>query len=371
MDKKTLTILGGVIGAFVLFIIILFLIAGCSKSNYTYDELKDKMISIATDYFEDKEKLPKNDGDEVKYTLEKMIENGKLKPLNELFDDETAKCEGYVAVRNNNGHFLYAPVLTCTINKEEFKTNYLSDQIIKDNLVTTGVGLYENITDKGTQYIFKGETENNYLVWGDRKYRIIRINEDGSIKLLQTNANINDSWDDRLNEDYQKRYGYNYYVNENGIKSRIKESIDKEYDYLEEEEKGYIKSQDQCIGARNINDEINDGSIECAKVASNQQYGLLSVYEYFQASLNPTCNKIPDDTCENYNWIANDINTWTATISDANNYEAYKISYDVESRKCNETGSVYPTIVLDESVIYVDGKGTEDEPYKFTEIEED
>ena len=46
------------------------------------------------------------------------------------------------------------------------------------------VGIYEETTSKGTTYYWRGDVENNYLVFANKYWRIIRINEDGSIRVI-------------------------------------------------------------------------------------------------------------------------------------------------------------------------------------------
>ena len=46
------------------------------------------------------------------------------------------------------------------------------------------VGIYEETTSKGTTYYWRGDVENNYLLFANKYWRIIRINEDGSIRVI-------------------------------------------------------------------------------------------------------------------------------------------------------------------------------------------
>ena len=46
------------------------------------------------------------------------------------------------------------------------------------------VGLYEESTSKGTTYYFRGDVEDNYISFAGYYWRIIRINEDGSIRVI-------------------------------------------------------------------------------------------------------------------------------------------------------------------------------------------
>ena len=52
------------------------------------------------------------------------------------------------------------------------------------NIVTTGEGLYSKTTSTGTTYYYKGAVENNYVKFADKVFRIVRINEDGTIRLI-------------------------------------------------------------------------------------------------------------------------------------------------------------------------------------------
>ena len=46
------------------------------------------------------------------------------------------------------------------------------------------VGIYEEATSNGTTYYWRGDVENNYLVFADKYWRIIRINEDGTLRII-------------------------------------------------------------------------------------------------------------------------------------------------------------------------------------------
>ena len=46
------------------------------------------------------------------------------------------------------------------------------------------VGIYEETTNKGTTYYFRGDVDNNYVVFAGFYWRIIRLNENGSIRMI-------------------------------------------------------------------------------------------------------------------------------------------------------------------------------------------
>lgn len=366
MDKKTIKLLVGILAGFILFIIILFLIAGCNKHSYSYSELKEKMTLVADEYFKKDENKPKNDGEEASYTLNQMINDGKIDSIEKLFDKKDYSCSGEVTAVNNDGNLLFTTILNC--DDKEDDTVFLNNKVIADNLVTTGVGLYQNETTNGTRYIFKGETKNNYINWNEELYRIIRINEDGTIRVMKFENDFITSWDNRYNNNTLRSSGYNtYYLTDVNIDSRIKEKLKNDYDKLSNESKKYIASQSLCIGERDVNESINDGTVECSKTLDNQKYGLLTVYEYLQATLDPNCNTISDRECKNYNWIAAaSLYTWLITPVSGNDYEAYYLlNNKIQVEECNNVNTYIPVFNITKKALYVSGDGTKTNPYTF------
>ena len=63
------------------------------------------------------------------------------------------------------------------------------------------VGIYKTQDDLGTSYYFRGNVENNYVYFANYYWRIIRINGDGSIRMIYDGTSAHDngeSTDDRL-----------------------------------------------------------------------------------------------------------------------------------------------------------------------------
>jgi hypothetical protein len=366
MNEKMMKVFGGVIAGFVIFIILLFLLASCSKSSYTYEKLEQKMLDVAKSYYkENEDELPSQDKDQKVYTLKQMISDGKIEELDKLFDDDDIKCDGSVTVSNNNGYYSYSPYLSCG---NDYKTKYLYEKIIEDNLVETGVGLYES----GDQYIMKGEVTNNYVSYNNKLFRIMRINDDNSIRLMEEDGLSSITWDDRYNEEVNFTTGINEYILNNQISSRLKEALenyytDSEYsDIWTDEFKGYIKTQTLCIGKRSQDDTSKDGSTECSVQLEDQLLGTLAMYEYLQASLDTSCSSTLDKTCKNYNWLSTISHTiWTITAeTDRSNY-AYSIYKLPTLVGCRTKSYVNAVFNLTEKAIYVSGTGTSTDPYIF------
>ena len=84
-------------------------------------------------------------------------------------------------------------------------------------VATTDEGIYETTDDYGTSYYFRGAVENNYVKFANKYWRIIRINGDGTIRLIydgtSAHANGENSEDRQIGESrFNATYGDNAYV---------------------------------------------------------------------------------------------------------------------------------------------------------------
>ena len=57
----------------------------------------------------------------------------------------------------------------------------------------TTVGIYKTEDDIGDSYYFRGDAENNYVYFADKYWRIIRINGDGSIRMIYDGTSAHDN----------------------------------------------------------------------------------------------------------------------------------------------------------------------------------
>ena len=95
--------------------------------------------------------------------------------------DHVVKC---IATKTSNGKTSAEKQVTIKVVE---KLLVLKDTILgasNSNIVTSGDGLYSKTTSTGTTYYFKGAVENNYVKFADKVFRIVRINEDGTIRLI-------------------------------------------------------------------------------------------------------------------------------------------------------------------------------------------
>ena len=364
MDKKIVKIIGIVVGVFILLIVILLLVSACSKKKLDYNKIQDNMILAAKSYYQTKpDNLPKEDGDTRNVKLSVLINEGYMEDPAKTYKDETLSCDGSITVTNNNGFNLYSPSLTCG---KDFRTQLLKDKIIDDSLVETGIGLYE----VGDQYIYRGEVTNNFVRFpGNNKlFRIIRINDDGTIRLFEVEGLSEKVWDDRYNTEKNTTTGVNQYVYEN-LNSRIKDSVKAYYNdssVWTDSMKSYIMTQQLCIGKRSDADITKNGETECTVKLDHQQLGLLNVYEYLQASLDNNCTSTKSIACINYNWLATFRKRfWTVTGDINDSSRVYVIFQSLTSTQCNNAHTINTVFNISDKVTYVSGDGTEGNPYVF------
>ncbi len=85
------------------------------------------------------------------------------------------------------------------------------------NVATTNEGVYAAQDDYGTSYYFRGAVTNNYVKFANKYWRIIRINGDGTIRLIydgtSAHANGESSSDRQIGESaFNGSYNDNAYV---------------------------------------------------------------------------------------------------------------------------------------------------------------
>ena len=116
-----------------------------------------------------------------------------------------------------------------SLNQEVEPYRVLSKAILEDNKLITATptlttssnnisdesGLYSSTaTNTGEPtYYFRGNVENNYVSFAGFTWRIVRINEDGTVRLIMQDG-INNNTNYQFNSNYNN-YTYMYYTNSN------------------------------------------------------------------------------------------------------------------------------------------------------------
>jgi len=358
MDEKLKKIIFIVLGCFVILFLFLFIMSSCSK-KLTPEKLEIEIVESAKYYYDiHKDELPSKNSS-ITLSLNDLVNKGIIKDLDKLLDNDTT-CSGTLSIENNNDHYMYSPSLSCTSAYETYTTENLKDLLL-ESVVTSGNGLHK----VGDSYYFRGDNVDNYLIFDGILWRITKINNDNSIRLIEDGSREPIVWDDRYNETTTSTTGVNdfYY---NSLKSSVLESLHELYEketVLSNDAKGYIKETKLCIGKRSIEETINDGSIECSNRLDNQYLGLLQLNEYFLASLDTNCVSVNSKSCRNYNYLS-EFNTsyWTLTAVQENSDQVYKINTTVSETSASNVGMARLVINISENT-NVTGTGTEEDPY--------
>lgn len=188
--------------------------------------------------------------------------------------------------------------------------NLLSEYIIKNNEITNKNGLNK----ENSSYIFKGETDNNYILYNNLLWRIVKINNDSSITLIL---------DDYINM-LPKNLINSFFENlTNNLNTK------------------YLTKNKICM------DEMNDNEITCNKINNNSYISLLSAYDYLNSFYEEQTFITKD---KEIMWLYNNDNhTNGDSISKSNENNFYEIR---------------PVITLKANTTYKTGNGNKDNPYK-------
>ncbi len=361
--QKLIKLMLIIVGVTVVFLLLLFIISLFTKKTYTYTDVENIMKDAAISYFEEyPDYLPTQEGSIVEVDAVNLISAGKMKDLSEYLGDGVA-CSGTVQVQRAGNDFLYTPYLNCG---ESYLTQELYKKVASET-VTTGDGLYA----AGNAYIFRGENVNNYVELDKSVWRIVKVNSDGSMVLINSDGiQFAQPWDDRYNEEQLFEAGINQYS-----VSRIKDYLDKVYnnpskedgeDILSEKDKSKLIPFSVCIGKRSENSEGKNNSEECMQTLKGQYLGLLTLSDYLYASLDANCKSAATRSCKNYNYLVIRDEWWLVTASKDDTYSTFKVNQSGNAEKDNAStyATVRPVIYLNSRVLYKSGEGTLEKPYK-------
>ena len=235
-------------------------------------------------------------------------------------------------------------------------------------------GLYKSTdTNSGNPtYYFRGNVTNNYVSFADQTWRIVRINEDGSVRLiLQTGINSN------------KTYAYgtsdkNYYT-----ESNAKTIVDDWYNTNLINYDSYILTGNYCEEYRVLWNEsytsddatavkfnLYTPTFKCATDGNgygvvNAKVGLITYDEALYAGAYPVKKN-------NSYYLYNGSTTRTMSpsgrlnnsIKSASTWELTSSSYSLSYSNNTGAKALRPVINLKANAVVIDGTGTKTDPYK-------
>ena len=240
-------------------------------------------------------------------------------------------------------------------------------------VATSSEGLIETQNDTASTYYFRGSVTNNYVKFANVMFRIVRINEDGSVRLITDNLlddkapykktvpNIEDAGNVLLSTSTIKETLNDFY--NNTLSDYQKYVVDSSFCsentyYIEEENKKLFTSYNRIINE-------TTASLSCSGTLEQSKVGLLSIDEaiYAGASKNGTNTSY-------YLYNPNITSTWwTLTGSQVllNNNAVDNFAIGITGEILSETKitsnqGIRPVISLDKTVS-ASGSGTYEDPY--------
>lgn len=349
-------ILAGFIILIIIIITLVVVVNGKSKKISNYSDVESRLVSAAKKYYDKyPEQLPQMENVAMSIDAEKLIQNSFLKPFSEMVKDDV-ECTGQVKVYKNDEIYSYFPYLNCGTS---YKSEKLKDKIIDENLVTDGNGLYRI----NNEYIYRGEFPNNYVKFNNETWRIVRINNDGTIKMVLTEKKPEKiEWDDRYNNERSS------YTGKNDFKiSRVNDELKKLYDenkYVNKENKELLVKGTWCIG-KVPEDGIEISNLNlCNDTYENLYIGLLTIEDVLVPSLDNTCVSVFDGACTNYNYFEDISVGWTMTAGLNKTYTVFTANQaSLEVKNASSNNTIRPVININSDTLYKSGNGTEKDPY--------
>ncbi len=221
------------------------------------------------------------------------------------------------------------------------------DRLDNSSTVTRTVEVIENLSNtigevtQTSNGVFKGLAENNYLMFNNMLFRIVRINSDKSILVVSDNSLFNVDFGG-------KRY----------TGSSLDEFLNTYFYSLLEKE-----NQDMIVESKWCDDEINSDYMktECSRYSEKRKIGILALEDY-------------NNSLNNGESYLDDIRvTWYMNFNKEGNPWVLSTLYDYPNRVAamdkDYLFNVKPAFTLKENVKIYDGNGTIDDPYIVREKE--
>lgn len=197
-------------------------------------------------------------------------------------------------------------------------------------------------------YYYRGNVTNNYLELNDTCFRIVRIQGDGTIKLVLASEGVCSLSNEESGVITNTTITFNDETN-NYLKSNIYEILSDWYN-----EKGF-NSVITYWCSNNMT--ISSPSLECSNLFS-AKVGLLSADEIAYAG-----GSLVEGT-QTKNYLDQNVSSayWTLSLDDKNVY-SYSNSL-ITSSLTTDIFYLRPAIVLDRNILLLSGTGTKEDPYR-------
>ena len=234
-------------------------------------------------------------------------------------------------------------------------------------VVTTGDGLYKDEYENG-RYFYKGANPNNYITFNNETWRIISVENDGTIKIMRNEIIGNQVWDAGNVNDWET--------------SDIKTYLNGEYLSSITTNKDKIVSHTWSIGAVTYNNSDLAGQIadENGTQSQSASVGMITASEYLRANTNTeecgnlSINNTNKATCKTTNWMYNIVSggyLWTISpYAGGGNYVFFVSGYASLAGRlgyndANTSYGVSPTLYLSSDITLI-GDGSQGNPFQIS-----
>lgn len=329
--------------------------------------------------------------EDIKYNL--IEKNSKLNVVEADFPISENYLASFIEIEANTTHTYTMTILEDShsylkanikigledTQEENFAATILANNEIKKESLTkvgeeaaiTNEGLIETASDVGNAYYFRGAVENNYVTFANLTWRIVKINGDGSIKLIlndyiEETSNFYNTDNTNTIENKLDFSGTNinntlknwYQINLNGYEKYIASSkycIDDSIGQIDGTNTYYLGYSRLLIDYNQVN--------TCLGSKYNSRIGLLTADEAVFAG----ASKNAENKSYYLYTAGKDQSWWTMTpaSNDSTNITYFEIGTN-GTLKSESIGSYYrgvkPVINLVKKT-YVSGTGTIDDPY--------
>lgn len=205
--------------------------------------------------------------------------------------------EAYTIYSYNDGEI--DPVKIKNDNK---KTPFYLDIIEKNSLKVLGETV-DGLYDTGNEYVFKGNTVNNYVKYDNKNWRVLSIDKnDYSMKLISITG-IPTIWSDPVKTDYSTTE----------LKGTLEGNLTEDLKILDVWENGSVSNEEMSLDT--LRNKLKENTI-------NAKAGLMSLYDYVSASYSSSCNSnFLSTECKNNNYLTTMFggnNVWTMNTDGTN-----------------------------------------------------
>ena len=310
------------------------------------------------------------------------------------YEVESVKCNGKETSFDNYNWKLTLPdtseeEITCEFVFRDTQT--LANKILSSNTLITDTptlttssnntsdasGLYKSTeTNTGdATYYFRGNVENNYVSFAGQTWRIVRVNEDGTIRIVMQDG-INNNAYIAFNSNYNN-YTYMYYTNSQvkstleswyqtniGSKKDLASSVASGAYYCEQAKVKYHDSYTSGNATMTTYSKYtpdfkceSDGN---GKGVVNASVGLLTYDEVVYAGGYPYSDN-------NSYYLYNNTYFWTMSPAgfsgSSSNVWRVRTAGDIYSDSVRYTCAVRPVLILTADTKILDGNGTKESPF--------